>query len=296
MSAPVELEIPKFLRRKPEPKRGRRSPPVRQPGAEDAPSAAREPQKLERVWLTDVVRLAETTAEESGMMLDAGILPRRWYRGDPDGEEVASLHIRVSAARFKKQQKEEKAEIREAKTEAKLARYAGKRTLEEILVGMKNVTYSPPDLATAKRATRHLPRDKWWFAADIIDKVRQAIKEYKPGQGRAAAKIEDVDRSATMTFGGKNPKKSGTDAHGRWETLKSYSGRTVGEYLADRGSNPTTLKNAIKSGHVLLATVARETEAEPATPEKPRRRTAGRAERKPRSGRTISARKRRAPS
>jgi hypothetical protein len=46
-----------------------------------------------------------------------------------------------------------------------------------------------------------------------------------------------------------NPKKAGTDAHGRWETLFKFDGKTVEQFL-DNGGNPTTLKNAVAQGYV----------------------------------------------
>lgn len=47
----------------------------------------------------------------------------------------------------------------------------------------------------------------------------------------------------------KNPKKEGSDAWGRWALLLAGGHATVGAFLAASG-NPTTLKNAVASGHV----------------------------------------------
>jgi hypothetical protein len=62
-----------------------------------------------------------------------------------------------------------------------------------------------------------------------------------------------IDEAEVIRFGGKNPKKEGTAAHKRWEMLISYDGKTVGAYHKAKG-NPTTLRNAIVSGHVTLET------------------------------------------
>lgn len=72
---------------------------------------------------------------------------------------------------------------------------------------------------------------------------------------RKAGKVEPpakLDPASVLAFGGKNPKKPGTAPHKRWELLIAHDGRTVGEYLKAKGSNPKTLTNAISSGHVTL--------------------------------------------
>lgn len=47
----------------------------------------------------------------------------------------------------------------------------------------------------------------------------------------------------------KNPKRENTDAWVRWELLFQHDGKTVGDFIRAHG-NPTTLKNAVRSGHV----------------------------------------------
>jgi hypothetical protein len=75
-------------------------------------------------------------------------------------------------------------------------------------------------------------------------------KEKRTKEGKAAVPTE-VRETDVIRFGGKNPKKEGTAAHKRWEMLIAHEGKTVDAYQKARG-NPTTLKNAILSGHVTL--------------------------------------------
>jgi hypothetical protein len=60
-----------------------------------------------------------------------------------------------------------------------------------------------------------------------------------------------LDALIKLAKGGKNPKKEGSDAWSRWQLLFQHEGKTVGVFIAAHG-NPTTLRNAVKSGHVAV--------------------------------------------
>lgn len=72
-------------------------------------------------------------------------------------------------------------------------------------------------------------------------------------QKRHAKKDVASDSSAVIIFEGDNPKKAGTAPHKRWELLRTHSDKTVAEFL-EAGGNPTTLKNAVAGGYVILKT------------------------------------------
>jgi len=55
----------------------------------------------------------------------------------------------------------------------------------------------------------------------------------------------------TIRFKGKNPKKAGSAAYGRWALLKQHHGKTVDEFI-EAGGNHLTLRNAIRSGYADL--------------------------------------------
>jgi hypothetical protein len=88
--------------------------------------------------------------------------------------------------------------------------------------------------------------------AQTAARAAQAKVKRRAGAAKAEPPAE-LDPAAVILFGGKNPKKEGTSAHKRWTLLMQHDGRTVGEYLKAKG-NPTTLTNAIKSGHVTFET------------------------------------------
>jgi hypothetical protein len=138
-SAKDDLHIPAFLRRKPGERR-KKSVPV-----EQLKSSVELVKPVERVQLTEFVRLAETPAEEGGFAIDEGVLPRRWYDGDPESEQVVQLHLRMAKLKLKEEIKAE----REAKPE-RVSPVAGLVRLDELIVAMKPV----PELDTAKRALR----------------------------------------------------------------------------------------------------------------------------------------------
>lgn len=82
--------------------------------------------------------------------------------------------------------------------------------------------------------------------------ARSAEAKAKVRSTKAGVTVPDrIDPAARIAFGGANPKKEGTSAYKRWALLMSHDGKTVGEFLKAKG-NPTTLANAIKSGHVTL--------------------------------------------
>lgn len=60
-----------------------------------------------------------------------------------------------------------------------------------------------------------------------------------------------LEPNAVIVARGKNPKHEGSAAHERWNLLLRCDGKTVAEFLRDRG-NPTTLRNAVARGVVQL--------------------------------------------
>lgn len=80
----------------------------------------------------------------------------------------------------------------------------------------------------------------------LVNKVRRDL------QSQSDKRSADLPEGKIQRLIDKNPKRAGTDAHVRWELMFSYVGKTVAEYIGDKG-NPTTLKNAIKAGYVKVA-------------------------------------------
>lgn len=238
------LEIPPFLRRK---TGGRR----RKVDVGEVTSA-QAPAKVERVQLTEFCRLAETPAEESGMMMKDGVIPRRWYEGHTEKaqeELLARVHLDVERRRLREELRAEK----EAKPE-RVHKYAGLVNLEDVLSA-----FNPrPDIALVKKAIRaaRIPNDRWHFAPDLLQTVRNVIRAYKPGETKKARRSE-FDPVARIKWSGKNPKHEGSSAYERWELVRTSSGKTVMEFLA-AGGNPTSLRNAIAKGRVELF-VSKET-------------------------------------
>lgn len=91
--------------------------------------------------------------------------------------------------------------------------------------------------------------------------TKRALPDPTPGvgdgsPGKAPGRAKRTPRTAPAALVGTlarakegNPKKAGTGAHKRWETLFSYVGKNVTEYEKD-GGNMDTLANAIKAGYV----------------------------------------------
>jgi hypothetical protein len=77
----------------------------------------------------------------------------------------------------------------------------------------------------------------------LVNKVRRDL------EARSDRRGSDLPEGKIQRLIEKNPKRAGTDAHVRWEVMFGYAGKTVAEYIGDKG-NPTTLKNAIKAGYV----------------------------------------------
>ncbi len=238
------LEIPPFLRRKTGGKRRKAALPPAQ-GMRAPETSANTPAKVERVQLTEFVRLAETPYEEGGFAIREGIIPRRWYlpQSEEDREEAVSrLHMRMAEKALKGELKEEK----ESRPE-RVDKYAGMVNLEDVMVRA-----GCTDAALAKRAVRaaRIENERWHFAPELLQTVVNVIREYKPGITKTARRSEFLATSRIL-WKGKNPKREGSDAFARWEYLRSCNGKTVAEFLAS-GGNPTTLKNAVAKKHVKL--------------------------------------------
>lgn len=80
----------------------------------------------------------------------------------------------------------------------------------------------------------------------VVNKARRDL------QSQSDKRTADLPDGKIVRLIDKNPKRAGTDAHVRWEVMFGYVGKTVAEYVGDKG-NPTTLKNAIKAGYVKVA-------------------------------------------
>jgi len=80
-----------------------------------------------------------------------------------------------------------------------------------------------------------------------LDSVRTDLKS------RHEQKAEGLplESKIKLVNGGKNPKKEGSSAWGRWQLLFQHEGKTVRDFIAAHG-NPTTLRNAVKSKHVAV--------------------------------------------
>lgn len=198
-------------------------------------------EKPETVWLTPLVRLAENAAEEAGFSIKKGVVPRRWAH---DKKLIANLHDKMDEAHSKAA--EGLRRLREGQ-EAKPKPYEGMIALKVLLGQMT----PPVKRRHAVRAIEEakLIHKKLHFRREDAELVKSTIRKWSPPPSkRRVEKTALLDRGLTIRYTAKdNPKKPGTGAHERWEKLRSFSGRTVGEYLDD-GGNPATLLNAVSQG------------------------------------------------
>lgn len=232
-----DLDIPPFLRRKPESggRRRRRATEEQTP----LPSAAVE-KPPERVQLTEYVRLAETPYEEAGFAIEKGVIPRRHYCGDPESEQVVQLHLRMAERALR-------LELREAKDArpSRAEKLAGTAPLSDVIDRVKGA----PDARVVKKALRAagITVRRGRFPVEDLERAVTAVAEYKPGARRPkSADLFDASGVIECRLR-KNPKKPGTGAHERWALLMSSNGLTVAGFLK-AGGNPTTLKNAVAAG------------------------------------------------
>lgn len=123
-----------------------------------------------------------------------------------------------------------------------------------------------------RKYLRETPRDAAAFAR-LNEREKQAISDVYPWavprksdlekKGVAAPRVVRGDLlskqekkaqdlpmdSVIRRLKPKNPKKENTDAWTRWELLFQHDGKTIGEFVRNHG-NPTTLRNAVRSGYV----------------------------------------------
>lgn len=115
-----------------------------------------------------------------------------------------------------------------------------------------------------------------WRGKMEAGQAMTAARAEKVKEKRKADRAEppaDLSPHLIIRFGGNNPKKEGTAAHKRWAFLESCDGSTVGVYLKAKGSNPTTLTNAVKSGHVTLEEGGDDKKTEAEQPKKSTKKT-----------------------
>lgn len=133
----------------------------------------------------------------------------------------------------------------------------------------------PERLLAVEKVRKYLketPNDAAAFAK-LHDREKQAISDVYPWAVPKKSALEKTGVTAPRTMRGdmltknekkaqdlpmdsvikrlkpKNPKKENTDAWSRWELLFQHDGKTIGEFVKNHG-NPTTLRNAVRSGHV----------------------------------------------
>jgi hypothetical protein len=96
-----------------------------------------------------------------------------------------------------------------------------------------------------------LPKKSDLDAKKIKVKIDRTDLQTKGEKKAAALKDELPMDSKIIRERDGNPKKEGTDAWKRWQTMFSYAdgGKTVGDYVTD-GGNPTTLRNGVAMGWV----------------------------------------------
>lgn len=75
--------------------------------------------------------------------------------------------------------------------------------------------------------------------------MKLVLKAEKVKENAADLNVEAVIKRLKDT----NPKTANTGPWKRWELMFRHNGKTIRDFLAN-GGNPTTLKNAIKSGYV----------------------------------------------
>jgi hypothetical protein len=147
--------------------------------------------------------------------------------------------------------------------------------LEEAKKIAKTGAMRPERLLAVDKIRRYLkdtPRDAAAFAK-LHEREKQAVTDVYPWAVPRKSDLEKKGVSAPRVTRGdlltkqekkaqdlpmdsvikrlkpKNPKKENTDAWTRWELLFQHDGKTIGEFVKNHG-NPTTLRNAVRSGHV----------------------------------------------
>lgn len=242
-SADPDLELPKFLRVTPNEEAKRRAHWDKMIKEGKVTTVTSE--KPATVMLTPLVRLAENAAEEAGFSIRKGVVPRRWA---DDKKMVAELHAHLEEAHQKAA--ESLRRFRESQAD-KPKPYEGMIALKVLLGQMK----PPVKRRHAIRAIEEakLIHKKYHFQREEAELVKNTIRKWTPPPKTQRRSVSvDLDRGKTIRYTAKeNPKKPGSSAHARWEKLIGFSGKTVGEYLDDKG-NPTTLLNAVSMQKVEL--------------------------------------------
>lgn len=133
----------------------------------------------------------------------------------------------------------------------------------------------PERLLAVERIRKYLketPRDAVAFAK-LPEREKQAVSDAYPWAVPTKSSLEKTGTKAPRTMRGdmltkqekkaqdlpmdsvikrlkpKNPKRENTDAWTRWELLFQHDGKTIGEFVRAHG-NPTTLRNAVRTGYV----------------------------------------------
>lgn len=134
----------------------------------------------------------------------------------------------------------------------------------------------------AKKAKRDAEKAKLKAERELLGGGNRVRKERAGGSARKRADLPQ----GRIVWVGPNPKKEGTEAHARWEKLKSYDKKSVESYLFDK-CNPTTLANALKAGKVKVLSDG-EIEASGPAPEPaaPRKAVKGNADHERKSDKT----------
>ena len=252
-----DLTIPKFLRR--------------QPGASSDPGQVVGETKTMVFLEPWEIRLNKVEPEELRehirKRVRAGKASSKWlvaseYNTERDVELfVESMRAKLEERKIKEQERAEAAKKR-LETVREMSPTHGMIPLRKILEEMgdkaprRGHAKMAIDLAKLDHVKYHFPNN----SPVTLARVKQVLSEYVPPKSTRAAKVE-YDASYVIQWSGKNPKKEGTDAHGRWEKLKQHHGKTVGQY-GEADGNMTTLKNALAKGNVTFKGVKLE-KAEP---------------------------------
>ena len=127
--------------------------------------------------------------------------------------------------------------------------------IEKVRKYLKSKERNAGEFAKLTEAQRRLVTDQYpWAVPKRSELEKTGVKAPRAMRGdmltKQEKKAQDLpEDSVIKRLNPKNPKKENTDAWTRWELLFQHDGKTIGDFIRAHG-NPTTLRNAVRSGHV----------------------------------------------
>ncbi len=88
--------------------------------------------------------------------------------------------------------------------------------------------------------------------ADDKVKAKAALKAPAPSPDDSEERVSFPPDAVITKLKDGNPKKPGTNRHFRWDMLMMFTGKTVSEYLAVKGSRTSSIHDALELGYIKL--------------------------------------------